>query len=234
LPQQLRKRLPGSVRDNKTLRALALGAGLIPPRPMHSDAEGELLRRLVVDRRATSVVEIGVYEGSSAVVLCRALPEGTDLHLIDPFIDDRGTSLNFGWRANPTATRLAVRRAAHHGGPRVRWHVARSQDVGRLWLHGPVDLVFVDGDHSYEGCREDWEVWHPHVRPGGAIAFHDARGSRGSAGPTRVVAELFREREPWEWGIVDEVDRMVVVARRPQQAASGEPPGFGSGCEGTA
>jgi predicted O-methyltransferase YrrM len=178
---------------------------------MHSAEEGELLRRLVAETDATLVVEIGVYEGSSAVVLCAALPSSSQLHLIDPFIDEAGTSLNFGWRANPTATRLAVRRAARAGGPEVRWHIDRSQDVGRAWEGGPVDLLFIDGDHSYEGCREDWEVWHPHVPPGGVVAFHDARGPSGSAGPTRVVAELFRDRDPWEWQIVDEVDRMVVV-----------------------
>jgi predicted O-methyltransferase YrrM len=180
---------------------------------MHSPAEGELLRRLTRETDARLVVEIGVYEGSSAVVLCAALPPSAELHLIDPFIDEQGTSLNFGWRANPTATRLAVRRAARAGGPAIRWHVARSQDVGRSWRAGPVDLLFIDGDHSYEGCREDWEVWHPQIRPGGMIAFHDARGPRGSAGPTRVVSELFRQRDAWEWRIVDEVDRMVVVQR---------------------
>ena len=213
LPQQIRSRVPDAVRDNTALRALALAAGLIPPRPMHSAPEGELLRRLARETDARRVVEIGVYEGSSAVVLCAALAAGAELHLIDPFIDEQGTSLNFGWRANPTATRLAVRRAARSGGPSVHWHVARSQEVGRRWRSGEIDVLFIDGDHSYEACREDWQVWHPHIRVGGVIAFHDARGPRGSAGPTRVVAELFRERPAWEWGIVEEVDRMVVVRR---------------------
>jgi hypothetical protein len=34
-------------------------------------------------------------------------------------------------------------------------------------------MVFVDGDHSYEGCRGDIEAWTPHVRVGGVIAIHD-------------------------------------------------------------
>jgi len=209
--------VPDAVRDNNALRAIALAVGLIPPRPMHSPEEGELLRRLVRDGGARRVVEIGVYEGSSAVVLCEALPPDAELHLIDPFVDESGSSLNFGWRANPIATRLAVRRAARRAaGPQIRWHIARSQEVGRSWTAGPVDVLFIDGDHSYDGCREDWDVWHPHIRSGGVIAFHDARGPRGSAGPTRVVAELFREREPWEWRIVAEVDRIVAVRRGDQ------------------
>ncbi len=95
--------------------------------------------------------------------------------------------------------------------------MARSQDVGRRWAGGPVDLVFVDGDHSPEGCREDWDVWHPHLRPGGSVAFHDARvghpSGQGSPGPTRVVDELFRPTAPEGWRITHEIDSLVVVQR---------------------
>jgi predicted O-methyltransferase YrrM len=198
------------------MRAFALGTGLIPPRPMHSEAEAQLLTRLAGGARC--VVEIGVYEGSSAFVLCDALTHGAELHLIDPFVDESGWALSPGWRATPLATRLAVRRRARTDGPHICWHIARSQDVGRAWRGPVIDLVFIDGDHSPEGCREDWEVWHPHVRPGGAVAFHDARlgspGGAGSPGPTSVVTELFLTApRPDGWSVVGEADTLVVVQR---------------------
>jgi len=180
---------------------------------MNSAAEMAVLARLATGARR--VVELGVYEGSSALVLCRALGAGAELHLVDPFLAG-GSALRQGWRANPTATRLAVRRATLRGGPVIRWHLARSQDVGRSWTDGIVDLVFIDGDHSPEACREDWDVWHPHVGSCGAVAFHDARAGRphgtGSPGPTGVVDELFRTTES-DWMIAEEVDTMVVVRR---------------------
>jgi predicted O-methyltransferase YrrM len=213
-PRAVRRLAPERVRDDPRLRALALAAGLIPPRTMHSAAEGAALARLAAG--AQRVVELGVYEGSSALVLCRALGEGAELHLVDPFIDTTGWALRPGARASPTATRLAIRRAARDGGPSVHWHLARSQDVGLSWSGGPVDLVFIDGDHSPEGCREDWERWHPHVGRGGAIAFHDARAGRpggdGSPGPTSVVDDLFRGLGS-SWAIAEEVDSVVVVRR---------------------
>jgi predicted O-methyltransferase YrrM len=216
LPQSIRSRVPTRVRDQPALRALALAGGLIPPRPMHSSAEANLLATLA--RGARRVVELGVYEGSSALVFCRALDRHAELHLVDPFVDESGWALPAGWSTVPTAARLAVWRAARHGGPVIRWHIARSQDVGRRWAGGDTDLVFVDGDHSPEGCRGDWEAWHPHVRPGGAVAFHDARlgrpGGGGSPGPTTVVDELFRSpRPPTGWGLSDEVDTLLVVTR---------------------
>jgi predicted O-methyltransferase YrrM len=36
-----------------------------------------------------------------------------------------------------------------------------------------VDLLFIDGDHTYEGVRRDFEMYSPLVRKGGIIAFHD-------------------------------------------------------------
>lgn len=40
-------------------------------------------------------------------------------------------------------------------------------------LPGPVDFLFIDGDHSYEGVKLDYQMYGPLVRPGGLIAFHD-------------------------------------------------------------
>ena len=99
----------------------------------------------------------------------------------------------------------------------MRWYVARSQEVGRAWTGGDVDLVFVDGDHSPAGVREDWEVWHRHVSAGGSLAFHDARlgepDGAGSPGPTSVVNELFRAQPPEGWTILAEIDSLLVVRR---------------------
>lgn len=36
-----------------------------------------------------------------------------------------------------------------------------------------VDLLFIDGDHSYQGVRKDFEMYSPLVRPDGMIGFHD-------------------------------------------------------------
>ena len=37
----------------------------------------------------------------------------------------------------------------------------------------PLDYLFLDGDHTYEGVRQDFEMYAPLVRSGGIIALHD-------------------------------------------------------------
>ncbi len=216
LPQALRRLTPTRLRDDVRLRALAVGLGLIPPRTMHSQEDARVL--LDAARGARRVVEIGVYEGASALALCDALAPGAELHLIDPF-GSHPDALPRGWGASEWATRRAVARAVRARGrqaPRVRWHVAFSHEVASRW-EGEVDLVFIDGDHSEAGCELDWSSWQRFLALGGRVVFHDARagqpGGRGLPGPTAVVTRHFRGEGTPGWEIVAEADRTVAVRR---------------------
>ncbi len=133
---------------------------------------------------------MGVHEGSCALSLVDGLPQGADLHLVEEF---KHTA---GWRENwdEHAVKALVSRAAkRRGGPSLSWHVASSEEAARGWPT-PVDLVVIDGDHSRDACRSDWELWSPHVRIGGIVAFHGARG--GDPGPTAVVTRAVRRGRP--------------------------------------
>ena len=37
----------------------------------------------------------------------------------------------------------------------------------------PIDFLFIDGDHTYEGVKKDFEMYSLLVKEGGIIAFHD-------------------------------------------------------------
>ncbi|HEX3433891.1 MAG TPA: class I SAM-dependent methyltransferase [Solirubrobacteraceae bacterium] len=216
LPQPVRSLTPARVRDDVRLRAFAVALGLIPPRTMHSHDDARVL--LDTARGAQRVVEIGVYEGASALMLQRALGRGAQLHLIDPF-GRHPDALPGGWGASERATRRLVSRAGRRLGeacPDVHWHAALSHDVAASWS-GEVDLVFIDGDHSEAGCEIDWLDWSALVSRGGHVVFHDARedqpGGRGLPGPTAVVARHLRGAGAGEWTIVDEADRTVAARR---------------------
>jgi hypothetical protein len=47
-----------------------------------------------------------------------------------------------------------------------------SKIVGINWPI-KIDYLFIDGDHSYDGCAGDINAWLPHVKKGGVVAFHD-------------------------------------------------------------
>ena len=210
----VRRRAPDRIRHDPRLRSAALAVGLIPPRTLHYPEEAALLERLA--STAKRAVEIGVYEGASAARLAQSLPADAELHLIDPF-GPQPTALRAGQRGIAWASRRVVARAARGRSVRCVWHVAYSQDVGRRW-ELPIDLLFIDGDHSEDGTREDWALFSPHVRVGGHVAFHDARANvdgMGLPGPTTVVDQLFGPNGTAtdSWTVVDEVRHTVVVRR---------------------
>jgi hypothetical protein len=62
--------------------------------------------------------------------------------------------------------------SAHDVGKNVNLIVGDSQK-GRYDAIKEIDLLWIDGDHSYEGCMSDLTNWYDKVVPGGHILFHD-------------------------------------------------------------
>lgn len=48
-----------------------------------------------------------------------------------------------------------------------------SSAAGVAWPEQNIDLLIVDGDHSYEGVKRDLEAWWEHVNLKGLVFFHD-------------------------------------------------------------
>lgn len=48
-----------------------------------------------------------------------------------------------------------------------------SVDAAQLVEDGSLDFVFIDADHSYEGCKSDIQAWSPKIKRGGLLSGHD-------------------------------------------------------------
>jgi cephalosporin hydroxylase len=99
-------------------------------------------------------VEIGTNMGGMAYVLDAVTTEKTvtiDTHrLVNPAVQN----LNI----------LYVLKNSQR--PETGIHVTQA-------LGGPIDFLFIDGDHSEEGVKSDYRIWRPRVRSGGWIGLHD-------------------------------------------------------------
>jgi len=60
--------------------------------------------------------------------------------------------------------------------------VGPSKEIARVIRDGALDLVFLDGDHSYGATQADIAAWSPKLRSGGILCGHDceARVTRGN------------------------------------------------------
>jgi len=58
-----------------------------------------------------------------------------------------------------------------------------------------VDLLHIDGLHTYDAVKHDFDTWYPKVRPGGIILFHDITARIQDFGVWKFWAEL-QEKYP--------------------------------------
>lgn len=161
--------------------------------------EGALLYRLAKHVPAGGVfVEIGRFKGGSTLMLASALPDGARLWSYDLHValrpDLTGPQLDAELRTALDRFGLADRVELVVGDSRVADPPPQAPSV-----------VFVDGDHTYEGARADHERWSELVAPGGHLLFHDAVDAGGYGnhypGIARLVDEIARndpryERQP--------------------------------------
>jgi MMP 1-O-methyltransferase len=151
------------------------------------------------------LLEIGTYCGKSSVYLGAAARErGTvlftvdhhrgseemqsewehhDPHVVDPQTG-RFDSLPFFRRTIEEAKLEDV----------VIAIVGDSRTIAKHWT-SPLGLVFIDGAHSDEPARMDYEGWAPKIVPNGLLAIHDVfeDPADGGQGPFRVYERAKRD-----------------------------------------
>ena len=188
--------------------------GLAAPETQTTAAERAALADLADGRRR--LVEIGVWHGVTTARLRQAMAADGVLFAVDPFPRGRlGVSLQ---QPIARAEVNRIRRGA------VRWlRMTGAEAAARHVRTGepPVDFIFIDGDHTFEGLQADWLGWRDLVAPGGLVALHDSHPTPDrpidEAGSVRYTREVIL-RDP-AFHVLRVVDTLTVVER---PSASGE------------
>lgn len=160
-----------------------------------------LLYGLVRSLKPEVCVEIGSAQGKSACFVAMALRDngGGRLYAIDPHT-------RTDWNDTDSVDTYDVfRRNVASIGLTDYVEVVRktSEEAARGWDR-PIDLLFIDGDHSYEGVRRDWELFSKFLSGFGVAVFHDTlwdlepdpRYPNPQMGVPRLVDELRQEGYP--------------------------------------
>ncbi|MGB7763152.1 MAG: TylF/MycF/NovP-related O-methyltransferase [Bryobacteraceae bacterium] len=66
-------------------------------------------------------------------------------------------------------------------------------DAAPLFDPETIDLLHIDGLHTYDALRRDFEIWFPKVRAGGIVLLHDIEVRQGDFGVWRVWEELQKQ-----------------------------------------
>ena len=76
--------------------------------------------------------------------------------------------------------------------------------------------MFVDGDHTFEGVKKDFDIYKKKMALQGTIALHDARvfnngWTNHDWGPVRLIKEVVQKNN--EWKVIEEIDSLVFLQR---------------------
>lgn len=188
-----------------------------------SPEEGVALARYAANVTRGDIVEIGSFRGKSAVALAHGLQDNPDTTIRIVCIEPHAEFTGIYGGVFGAADRAGFYRIMLETGyfDRVALVNLASTAAARAW-HGPIGLLFIDGDHSYSGVLQDVECWEPFVEPGGLVVFDDSRDT--AIGPARVIDELLASRR---FEVIDHVGKITVLrklanALAAQEAQDGE------------
>lgn len=183
---------------------------------------------LVVTTQAQDIIEIGRFRGFSTLALAgglRFLDEGWQ----EPVQHQQRPDVNYAElhapkprkliSIDPIPTKEAETLICETGlTPYVEFLNAFSSNVE---LTGQADIIFIDGDHSYEGCKRDYlQVIPKNLKPGGYFILHDYYGWFGKDGSNnspikKVIDEIVAEGR-YEHILMDTHYMSFVIFRRPK------------------
>jgi hypothetical protein len=134
-----------------------------------------------------AILEIGSFKGKSTVGLAAiAARYGLGkVVTVDPHTAPSVTDPDLEGQTSSWDDFRATLRAAGVEGA-VEVHRAFSRDLARDW-NRPIRLLWIDGDHTYAGAKEDIDLFRRHLADGAIVALHDVLHS--FEGPIRVFVE---------------------------------------------
>lgn len=170
-----------------------------------TEAEQRTLARYVEIMPADGrVVEVGSEYGGSASIFCKFAPATAEIVSIDLF----PTPILHAHKSNLAEAGFAGRsKQIVSDSKKVKWKTADT-----------IDVLFIDGDHSYEGALHDLNHFTKYVPVGGVLLVHDVAQAT-NAMPHVMHYQVARALSEWffaqagAWDCVEMVDSMWVGRR---------------------
>ena len=121
--------------------------------------------------KPNTIAELGTHYGVSFFSFCEAAEAyspDTYIYAIDTWEGDGQA----GYYKNEVYTKVYENR--------MKWHSQRSSmlrctfdEAASRFSEKSIDLIHIDGLHTYEAVRNDFEIWKDKLKENGTIMFHD-------------------------------------------------------------
>ncbi|MGG5890054.1 glycoside hydrolase family 99-like domain-containing protein [Falsiroseomonas sp. HC035] len=151
---------------------------------------------LISALRPRVLVELGTHRGNSFLAFCQAIEAercGTRAYAVDTWEGDAHMG-----REEGLFEELSVYHDPRYG--HFSSLVRSDFDQARaLFPERSIDLLHIDGTHTYEAVRNDFETWEPTLSDRAVVLFHDTNVRRPDYGVWKLWEELSRDRPHFEF-----------------------------------
>ena len=163
-----------------------------PHKSQHSSIESHYLYRNVLELGSGNYANLGVFRGGSTDCIAQGLKKlgGGQLYAVDLFQKVNGAE-NVEDLIEIFKDRGTYEYTTFCEGYTHEW-------PERL-KHLQFKFIFIDADHYYETCKQDFDLWSPLLEPDGVVAFHDVDFN---------TVDAFLRTEMGDWELVDHVYRI--------------------------
>lgn len=124
----------------------------------------DVLIKMIKDNNFKSYVEIGVFKGDTI----NEVYNKTNLNLCAGI--DKYTNNN---RLYDNDIEEIKNLMIKNTNKNIKIILEDSIKASKKFKNNSLDLVFIDGDHSYEACLRDIDAWYPKIKKGGILAGHN-------------------------------------------------------------
>ena len=152
---------------------------------------------LVAAERPQCIAELGTHNGVSYAAFCEAVQrERLDCRCLA--VDTWQGDEQAGFYGTEVLTELRRFHDARYAGFSELLQMRFDEALATV-ADGSVDLLHIDGLHTYGAVRHDFEAWRGKLSGRGVVLLHDTNVRQGDFGVWRLFAELAREYPAFEF-----------------------------------
>lgn len=172
---------------------------------------GKFAIKLVETLKPEITVELGVEYGYSSFSF--AYPKIGKVYGVDWFKGD----VTMGMKNNPEHTKIALLESynemkSKYGIDNIDFIESEFDELAKIW-DKKIDILHIDGCHTYDAVKNDYQTWIKFCNTESVVLFHDTLSFRNDVGRFFDELEGYKyNREPWSGlGVITQSKRVYDI-----------------------
>src|SRR3990167_8532440 len=135
------------------------------------------------------IVELGTHRGTSFFSMCQSVKDArldTKLNAVDTWQGDKHT----GFYDETIYNEVIRIKKLYYNKQNIVFLKTTFDQAQKQFKNGSIDLLHIDGLHTYKAVKHDFNNWLPKVNPSGVIVLHDIAEKKEDFGVYKLWADI--------------------------------------------